>query len=223
MRVRLAVICVVLGSFLAACSPDEEAQNPAPEPEVETVEVTREVTEQVTVESTVVVPRGEETAGGGITREALPGPALPAEADVTRTVGETVTLDSGSRLTVLSVQSGVPSDETVYEARAGADFFVVEAEACVPESAAEPAYFSPREFNLLNEDEVRRLSSVPTKLPALRGTSVEPGECARGFITFQVEEEDEPRAVVYEGPSVVEWEIEEVSGASTGDSTGDGQ
>jgi hypothetical protein len=206
---------VVLVSLLAACGSDSEVQGATSEAVVETVEV--EVTKEVTVERTVA-PRAEgsttessttEGGEGGATREALPGPAIPSEADIKRTVGETATLENGNSVAVLSGQSGVPAEDSVYKPRAGMDFFVIEAKVCVSESATEPSYFTPREFSLLNDDTVRRMASVPTKLPALRGSSVAPGECNRGNITFQVEDGEEPQAVVYEGSSVVEWELGE--------------
>lgn len=213
MRRGLAAVVVMLSSLLiVACGSDDEPQTGSlseatDSPVARTVEVTREVT----VERTVVP--GPESPGesdlGSATREALPGPAVPAETDINRTVGETATLENGNSVTVFSGQSGVPAEESVYEARAGMDFFVIEAEVCVPEPADEPSYFTPREFNLLNDDTVRRMASVPTQLPALRGSSVVPGECNRGYITFQVEEGEEPQAVLYEGSSVVEWELGE--------------
>ena len=98
---------------------------------------------------------------------------------------------------------------SVYEAREGMEFFVIEAEVCVQESAEEPTYFTPREFSLQASDDVRRLASVPAKLPALRGSSVEPGECNSGNITFQIEEGEEPQSVLFEGSSDVIWELQE--------------
>ncbi len=239
MRTGLASILITISAFLlAACGPDSQVREvqgatdeAAVEPAVETVEVTREVTVEKTVVSGPDRPdagveestrgsAGEDTGestsgitgesiGGEATREALPRPAVPSETDIKRTVGDTATLDNGNSVTVFSGQSGVPPEDSVYNARAGMNFFVIEAEVCVPESAGEPSYFTPREFNLLNDDIVRRMASVPTKLPALRGSSVDPGECNRGYITFQVEDGEEPRAVIYEGSSVVEWELEE--------------
>ena len=209
MRFGLVVVLAVLGYLLlAACGSDNGVQGATSEPVVETVEVTREVTVERTVVSGAEGSADESTEGGA-TREALPGPAVPGEMDIKRTVGETATLENGNSVTVFSGQSGVPAEDSVYKPRAGMDFFVVEAEVCVSGDATEPSYFTPREFSLLNDDTVRRMASVPTKLPALRGSSVPPGECNRGNITFQVEDGEEPQAVVYEGSSAVEWELGE--------------
>lgn len=227
MRLGFVVILITLSSFLAACGSSDEARNEATqensnEPRVETIEVTREVTVERTVglgnpdpestEDEASLPgtvRSDTDVEGEVTRDALPGPALPADTDIERTVGETATLDNGNSVTVFSGQSGVPAPESVYKARPGMEFFVVEAEVCVPASATDASYFTPREFSLLRDGSVRRQAGVPTKLPALRGARVEPGECNRGYITFQVEEGEDPRAVAYEGSSVVEWDLRE--------------
>lgn len=215
MRLGLAMILTVLGALLAGCGSDDPAQGEGDEPPVETVEVTKRVTVERTTRDrapATTVPGTENSGtnvGGGATRERLAGPAVPTETDIKRTVGETATLDNGNSVTVFSGESGVPPQESVYEAKEGMDFFVIEVEVCVSGTATEPSYFSPREFSLLNSGTVRRMASVPTKLPALRGSSVEPGECSRGYITFQVEDEEEPESVIFEGSSAVEWELEE--------------
>ena len=215
MRLGLAMILTVLGALLAGCGSDAPTQGDGNESSVKTVEVTKRVTVERTTRDrapATTVPRTEDSGTnveGGATREKLPGPAVPTEADIKRTVGETATLDNGNSVTVFSGKSGVPPQESVYEAKEGMDFFVIEAEVCVSGTTTEPAYFSPREFSLLNSGTVRRMASVPTKLPALRGSSVEPGECNRGYITFQVEEEEEPETVIFEGSSVVEWKLKE--------------
>ncbi len=224
MRFGLVVILILSSFSLFSCASDGEVGGNTRESPARTVEVTREVT----VERTVVSggagpgeeqPGGETTPGGvtggevagqgGATGEKLPGPAVPPEADIVRNIGAEATLETGNSVTVLSGESGIPPEDSVYEAREGMEFFVIEAEVCVPESAEEPAYFTPREFSLQASDDVRRLASVPAKLPALRGSSVEPGECGSGNITFQIEEGEEPRSVLFEGSSDVIWELQE--------------
>ncbi|CAN5890756.1 hypothetical protein BH23ACT11_BH23ACT11_29300 [soil metagenome] len=207
MRFGLAVILVLMSStLLYACGPDgDTTETSNTEPPVRTVEVTTEVT----VEKVVTVRVGGTDGDGGTTRAEPPAPTLPDDTDIKRTVGETATLDNGNSVTVFSGERGIPPEDFVYEARAGMEFFIVEAEVCGSETGAEPSYFTPREFSLLNANAVRRMASVPTRLPALRGSSVDPGACNRGYITFQVEEGKEPEAVVYEGSEAVEWELSE--------------
>ncbi|MGF1472746.1 MAG: hypothetical protein ACFB50_13535 [Rubrobacteraceae bacterium] len=226
MRLGL-VVTLMLVALLAGCGSSDTGQDGAAQEDGgETSVENREVTEKVTVERTTepedpapetagsgtTLPEDEAAAtnlGGGATDEKLPGPAVPTETDIKRTVGETATLDNGNSVTVFSGELGVPPQESVYEARAGMDFYIIEAEVCVSGSNMEPEYFTPREFSLLNADTVRRMASVPTKLPALRGSDVEPGECNRGYITFQVDEGEEPQRVVFEGSSAVEWDLED--------------
>ena len=220
MRFGLFLISILASFLLASCGgSDDGVQGNVEENPVRTVEVTRDVTVERTVvaggedagagRTTGAAAPTDDTAGSGITGEKLPGPAVPSEADIERRIGDTVTLDTGNTVAVLSGESGIPPQDSVYEPREGMEFFVVEAEVCVPGSAGEPTYFTPREFSLQASDNVRRLASVPAELPALRGSSVESGECNRGNITFQIEESEEPQAVLFEGPSDVVWELEE--------------
>ena len=102
-------------------------------------------------------------------------------------------------MTLVSSEAGVPEDEAAYRPGRGMEFFVVDAEACVPETAGEPVFFSPREFGLLGSDGVRRIATIPAKMPALRGARVSPGNCNEGYITFQIEEGADPMSVVFEG------------------------
>lgn len=224
MRLGLILIVLLSSFLLSSCGAEDEMQGNVDETSVRTVEVTREITVERTVvaeekdaeeaESPAPTPggdmaQGDDTEQGGITGERLPGPAVPAEADVERNIGDTVTLDSGNTVAVLSGESGIPARDLLFEPREGMEFFVIEAEVCVPESATEPSYFTPREFSLQASDDVRRLASVPARLPALRGSSVEPGECSTGNITFQVDEDEEPQSVLFEGSSDVIWNLEE--------------
>ena len=229
MRFRLVLVFILSSFLLFSCGSDDEVNGNTEESPARTVEVTREVTVERTVVSEEAGPDEEQTAGetmpavtapvggtdgdiagqGGTTGEKLPGPAVPSEADIERNIGDEATLETGNSVAVLSGESGISSEDSVYEAREGMEFFVIEAEVCVQESAEEPTYFTPREFSLQASDDVRRLASVPAKLPALRGSSVEPGECNSGNITFQIEEGEEPQSVLFEGSSDVIWELQE--------------
>jgi hypothetical protein len=200
--VVLISLALILG-LLAACDGPETGENEPAAVPVRTVEMTREVT----VERTVSADGGDQGSGEGLDRESLPGPVFVTEADISRAVGETATLDDGNSVTVLSARSRLSPQEAIYDVREGMEFFVIEAEVCVSSTTSEPEYFSPREFSVRVSPTVRRMASIPAKLPALRGTRVEPGDCDRGFITFQVADAEEPRAVMFEGASSVQWEM----------------
>lgn len=201
MRFAFAVVLVLSGLLFVACGPEDNEQGSTAEA-VRTVEVTETVTVVKTVEA-----EGQPTPGASaVTRERLPGPAVPA-ADETLDLGETAELESGGRLTLLSAEAGVPEDEALYRPGRGLEFFVIDVEACVPEAADEPIFFSPREFGLLGSDEVRRLATVPAKMPALRGARVSPGNCNRGYVTFQIEEGADPGSAIFKGSSVARWDL----------------
>ena len=103
---------------------------------------TVEVTKTVTVVKTVQAEGQPAPDAGGMTRGSLPGPAVP-QADQTLKLGDEANLESGGNLTLVSAETGVPEDEALYRPGRGMEFFVIEAEACVPESADSPVFFSP--------------------------------------------------------------------------------
>ncbi len=203
MRFGLVVVLVLSGLLVAACGSEDSERGSTGEAVTRTVEITREVT----VVRTVEVEDDPAVGAGAVTRERLPGPAVPAGTE-TLELGETAELASGGRLTVLSGEAGVPEDEAVYRPREGMQFFVTEVEACVPESAAEPVLFTPREFGLLGSDGVRRIPTAPAKMPALRGAEVPPGSCTQGYVTFRIEDGAEPEAVVFRGSPAVRWDLD---------------
>lgn len=205
MKFGLAVVLVLSGLLVAACGSENNEQGSTEGVTTRTVEVTREVTVVRTVEAE------GDSAVGAVTRERLPGPAVPADPE-TLELGEAAELESGGRLTVLSGEAGVPEDEAVYRPRRGMEFFVIEVEACVPESADEPVFFTPRDFGLVGPDEVRRIATAPAKMPALRGAEVSPGNCQQGYVTFQIEENAEPGAVVFRGSPAARWDLDSGSG-----------
>ena len=192
---------VLSGLLVASCGSGNNQQGSTERP-TKTVEVTKSVTVVKTVEA-----KGPSVSGrGAATRESLPGPAVP-QAGQTLRVGDTADLKSGGTLTLVSGEVGVPKDEASYPPDRGMEFFVVDLKACVPDTAKEPVFFSPREFGLLGSDKVRRIASAPAKMPALRGTRVSPGNCNQGYVTFQIEKGADPGSVIFEGSSVVRWDL----------------
>lgn len=201
LRFAFAIALIFSGLLVASCGSGNNEQG-STERSPETVEVTRNVTVVRTVEAEDTPAPG----AGAENRESLPGPAVP-QAEERLQVGGTAELESGASLTLVSSEAGVPEDEATYRPESGTEFFVVNVEACVPETAAGPAFFSPREFGLLGSDEVRRIATAPAKTPALRGARVSPGNCNEGWVTFQIEEGAEPGSVIFEGSSVVRWDL----------------
>lgn len=205
LRFAFVVALVLSGLLASSCGSGNNEQGSTERP-TETVEVTNNVTVVKTVQVEGPSAPGAGGVTGAVTRESLPGPAVP-QAEENLKVGETAKLDSGGSLTLISGEAGVPEDETAYKPGRGMEFFVVDVEACVAESADEPVFFSPREFGLLGSDKVRRIATVPAKMPALRGARVSPGNCNKGYLTFQIEQGADPGSVLFEGSSVVRWDL----------------
>lgn len=173
-----------------------------------TVEVTRTVTEEVTVPAEPQAGPPEDAGAPDAGAERLPGPAVPAEIEETLEAGATAELDSGLSATVSNEDPDVPPGDAPYRPRAGAEFYVVEAEVCVSSAAGEPLTVDPRAFSLQASEDSFRIARPPVRRPAFENAPIPPGECNRGFVTFQVGEEETPEAVIFDGPQDVEWRFE---------------
>lgn len=199
----------------AGCGGGEEAAR--------TVEVTTEVTTEVIAEVTETVTVGEpgaaeRTLPGDEPEDVeappgapgrLPGPAVPAEVDQTAEIGETAELDTGETVTVTAEDPEVSSDDALYEPREGAEFYVVEAEVCVPAAATESLTVDARAFSLQASEDGFRIARPPAREPAFDNVPIDPGECNIGSVTFQVEEDEEPEVVTFDGPQNAEWRLED--------------
>lgn len=92
----------------------------------------------------------------------------------------------------------------------GRRYYAVEVEAC---AKTEPAEVNPADFEIHMEDDTRFFSAPSKREPGLRLSILAPGDCTRGWITFEIPENGRPKYVVYTDfwvqPAVsVKWRLE---------------
>jgi hypothetical protein len=144
--------------------------------------------------------------------EASTSPETPAtNTSSTRNhlVGETAITMSGDRLTVHSYESPVAplpymQPEEDYE------FVALDVEWCTsPNSRTTLIEAHPTRFNLHMPDNTRLPRHARQfKEPVLHSTRLEPGDCARGWVTFKKPKGVKPRYIMYtDGRSLLKWRI----------------
>jgi hypothetical protein len=135
-------------------------------------------------------------ASGGSTTSSTSPPGPPLR------IGENGTTRDGNTIRVLSYQQPVAG--TVLEAGAGQEFAAVEAEVCAGRRSVPRV--SPDSFKVELTDGSRRgRIYFGPKEPQLADTSLPTGQCARGWISFEVPEGKRPAFVVFQGSSVIRW------------------
>jgi hypothetical protein len=129
-----------------------------------------------------------------------PGPRLaqPAATGRTQTVG-------GARLTLHTFQfpaSGVASSA---KPRSGNAFAAADIEGCA--ASAGVTKFDRLRFLVELSDQRRFQSISGVRQPALAPPDLTPGQCARGWVGFEVPQGARPAFLVYQGSSTVRWPI----------------
>jgi hypothetical protein len=80
-------------------------------------------------------------------------------------------------------------------------------EACASATAGENTGVSPAFFRIELTDRRGVPPRAPVRDPALKGERLPRGECARGWVSFQLAAGDTPRYVTFRGSSVAKWEV----------------
>lgn len=162
---------------------------------------------------------GPDTAAsaGSSTEEKQKVTASPAK-DPRLVVGDTATTASnGTTLAVLSYES--PSTVRGARPEQGFEFSSVEIKGCAgPNSENSLMHIGPGAFVLRLQDgtplppeEFGEKAKV--KEPALQSMNPLPGECGRGFVTFQTPRDERPELVLYDEQFVLKntiaWKVPE--------------
>ncbi len=138
--------------------------------------------------------------------------ARPAGANAGLVVGDTAVTQAGNEITVHSYER-VPPDDT-FQPEPGFEFAAADVEGCAAEDIEGSAGLNPLDFALQMPDNTRLQADIGVKEPPLNDTTLPPGDCVRGFVTFQVPEGQKPTNVIYTASSIIKWAVEGVGGPS---------
>ena len=188
---RLWILVAVVASLSVACSSEERA--PVDEGS-----------------------RPTESRGGAATPESDPP---ETDGNTTRenkpselTVGDTAVTAAGNEITVYSYESVPPTD--VWQPEPGSEFAVIDVEGCADPHSEAAAGLNPFDFGLQMPDNTRLQPDVGVKEPPLNDTTLPPGDCVRGYVTFQVPEGEPPKNVVYTASSIIKWAVRETESSA---------
>ncbi len=192
------VWCAVL--FSVACSSEERGS----------VDQGTEVTRTVTVPAK---PPPETAAEGDASEPTTRSNASEtAGTDTGFVVGETASTDVGNEITVHSYEYVPPTD--IWQPEPGFEFAATDIEGCASPNLEGSAGFNPYDFGLQMPDNTRLDPDIGVKEPTLNDTTLTPGDCVRGFVTFQVPQGETPSYVIFTGSSIIKWAVQEVGQAS---------
>ena len=130
-----------------------------------------------------------------------PGPDdEPAESQRVD-VGDEVTTREGNLVIVHRVDDGEEVD--------GSDILLVNAEVEICAAVdGEGAPAAPQFFRALVADEGYRRPGPAGRRPPLPSGRLEPGDCARGWVGFPIEPDEQVEAVALLASSTVEWTLD---------------
>lgn len=128
-------------------------------------------------------------------------------------MGETAATSAGNEITVRSYEYVPPTD--IWQPEPGFEYAAADIEACASPDLEGSVDLNPAAFNLQMPDNTRVETDVGVKEPSLDFTTLPPGDCVRGFVTFQVPQGETPTYLIFTGSSsIIKWAVQEVGQAS---------
>lgn len=188
MRITTTITVVAL-AIAAGCATE------ADEPPVVAGE-TRSETTSTTTRRTSTTRRSTTTTRTATTEppETTTSTATPGRA----TVGDRIETDVGTLVQVHSYEQPVPAPDEFTTPQPGHEWAVIDVEACAGPTDDDTGLRSvnPFDFELLMPDNTRFGADLPVREPALNHVDLPyAGDCARGFVSFQVPAGQRPRAI----------------------------
>jgi hypothetical protein len=122
-------------------------------------------------------------------------------------VGDTAKLKDG-RIRVYQYYPQVQSQNQFMQPKAGMEFGAINVEGCA-NNDAQSFSLNPFFFNIQMPDNTRREAAFPVAEPPLNHTDLAPGECVRGWVTFEVPQGQKPNAIYFKpmGGESARWNI----------------
>lgn len=139
----------------------------------------------------------------------IPVQANSPKGSIDATVGQTVKTAQGNVITVYQFQSPAQYAEAgfvIAAADVGAcasssTTVVTQGPGVVVHAGISPQFFSVQ----LDDGTIQEAQNPGVKDPALAAKLLQPGECARGWVTFHIPEQRKVAYVLFRSLSVVKW------------------
>ena len=116
-------------------------------------------------------------------------------AGQTHTVGEAVVTASGNTITLHGIEPRTPDGR-----------YAADVEACTGATSAriEASLFT---IELGNGSALVPVGDGSGRQPVLTTTDLQPGACGRGWVSYQLPQDQAPVALVFRGSSVIRWSL----------------
>lgn len=127
-------------------------------------------------------------------------------------IGETAETAIGNLLTIHTYEAPFTDPTGLWTPDPGMVFATIDVEGCT-DPEGEGGSLNPFDFRLQMPDNTRLDADVGVREPPLNHTELPPGDCVRGWVTFQVQEGITPATVNFEtfdaeGRAVViKWQV----------------
>lgn len=210
LKAKVVVLCCLTVVGLVACASEEggvvdEGTKVVERTVTRTVTAPGETTQAPAPEPTTEEP--EEPASEPDATDT--GGQDGSQASTDLVVGDAAVTASGNEITIHSFEY-VPADE-FYQPEPGFRFAAVDVEGCADPDSATAADLNPYDFNLQMPDNTRLDGDYYVREPVLNATTILPGDCVRGWVTYQVPEGTTPANVIFTGSSIVKWAVQDIA------------
>lgn len=158
----------------------------------------------------MVVSLGLSGCTGGSTDRSTPPTTAPSVGPLLGTfaIGQRATLPDGDGVQVHGFSADITPSNQFSRPRPGSTFAVIDVEACSGPSPTPGGLLNPFFFHLVMPDTSTVQAGIPVKDPPLNVAALTPGECRRGFVTFEVPSGVTPVEVVYGIPEAsIRWTV----------------
>ncbi len=141
-------------------------------------------------------------SGGAATTPTTTTATTPPEASVAK-LGDRVDTAQGNVTVYAYENPAVPPGATPHPGNVFAD---IDAEGCAGPSAGPNTGIGPQFFYLqIGQSAYHPVGTA--KEPALRATKLASGQCARGWVTFEIPQGAKPQYAIFNSSKVIAWQL----------------
>jgi len=128
----------------------------------------------------------------------------------THPIGTELTTSAGNTLKLHGVDSNVTSSNQFIQPAPGKKYFAVDMGGCASRANTGATSLNMFSFTLQMPDDTRLPPTIAAREPGLGAVELVPGDCARGWVTFEVPLTQQPVVLNYTsigGSTVLKWSL----------------